>query len=505
MKKILLPVLVHLSLSCFSQQINISPEKLKDKIRGGWAGQTIGVTFGAPFEFHFQGTFIGDYQQLPWSDTSIRHYMLCRPEIYDDLYMDLTFVDVLERYGLDAPADSFANAFANAGYMLWHANQAGRYNILQKMKAPQTGFWMNNPHADCIDFQIESDFVGLMSPGMPYTASEISDRVGHIMNYGDGWYGGVFVAAMYSLAFISSDIKYVVSEALKSIPQKSNFFQCINDVIGWHKKYPHNWKQTWFEVQQKWANDISCPEGIFRPYNIDATVNAAYVVIGLLYGDKDFTKSLEIATRCGQDADCNPSTVGGVLGALLGYDNIPAYWKNGLQYAEDIDFKYTSMSLKDVYEISYQHALENIRRNGGNVDGAAGITIKVQKPVTVKFEKSFPGMYPVERVRLSISPQTNDVVFDYEGTGFIIAGSSAKWLDSTSYVLHAELYIDGKLVEKPVLPASYTTRRYDICWKYDMPKGKHRVRLKLLNAAPPYSIGNLEAIYYDDTPIKGML
>ena len=37
---------------------------------------------------------------------------------------------------LDAPVDSFANAFANAGYMLWHANQAGSYNILHGIKAP---------------------------------------------------------------------------------------------------------------------------------------------------------------------------------------------------------------------------------------------------------------------------------------------------------------------------------------------------------------------------------
>src|SRR5678815_2941719 len=65
--------------------------------------------------------------------------------------MDLTFVDVFEKYGLDAPVDSFANAFAHAGYMLWHANQAGRYNILHGIKAPQSGYWKNNPHADCID------------------------------------------------------------------------------------------------------------------------------------------------------------------------------------------------------------------------------------------------------------------------------------------------------------------------------------------------------------------
>jgi hypothetical protein len=38
--------------------INITKEALKDKIMGGWAGQTIGVTFGGPTEFRFNGTMI---------------------------------------------------------------------------------------------------------------------------------------------------------------------------------------------------------------------------------------------------------------------------------------------------------------------------------------------------------------------------------------------------------------------------------------------------------------
>ena len=96
----------------------VSKQILKDKIRGGWAGQTIGVTFGGPYEFQFNGTFIGDYQPLKWYDGYIKHTMVNNPGLYDDLYMDLTFVEVFDKYGLDAPVDSFANAYARAGYAL---------------------------------------------------------------------------------------------------------------------------------------------------------------------------------------------------------------------------------------------------------------------------------------------------------------------------------------------------------------------------------------------------
>ena len=104
---------------------------------------------------------------------------------------------MFERLGLEAPADSFAISFANAGFPLWHANQVAKYNIKQGIMPPMSGHWLNNPHADDIDYQIEADFAGLMTPGMPNTASEISDRVGHIFTYGDGWYGGVYLSLIH--------------------------------------------------------------------------------------------------------------------------------------------------------------------------------------------------------------------------------------------------------------------------------------------------------------------
>ena len=506
MKKISLIISVSLWLLTDAQPsttFSLNKQQLKDKIKGGWAGQTIGVTFGGPYEFRFQGTFIGDYQSLSWYDGYLKNVMANNPGLYDDLYMDLTFVDVFEKYGLDAPIDSFANAYANAGYMLWHANQAGRYNILHGIKAPMSGYWKNNPHADCIDYQIESDFAGLMSPGMPNTASAISDRIGHIMNFGDGWYGGVFVGAMYSLAFISDDINHIINEALKTIPKQSEFYQSISDVIAWHKKYPNDWKQTWLEIQKKWANDIGCPEGVFVPFNIDAKVNAAYVVLGLLYGQKDFTKTLELTTRCGQDADCNPSTAGGILGTILGYDKIPAYWKMGLKDAEGIDFKYTTMSLAAVYEIGFKHALQNIERNGGKINGQ-NLTIMVQQPVAVKFEKSFQGVYPIAKIPVVWSDKKDEISFDFEGTGFVIKGETARWGSESSYVFNTELYVDNNLVESPKLPASYTTRRYELFWKYDLPKGKHTVKLKILNPSKDEEFNSSEALIYSDKLIDGI-
>jgi len=60
--------------------------------------------------------------------------------------------------------------FANSGYCLWHANQAGRTNLRQGIAPPDSGHPHFNKHAGDIDYQIEADFSGLISPGLPNTA-----------------------------------------------------------------------------------------------------------------------------------------------------------------------------------------------------------------------------------------------------------------------------------------------------------------------------------------------
>jgi len=482
--------------SAVFSQVTLSKETLQDKIKGGWAAQTIGVTFGGPVEFVYMGRMVPDSVVIPWTDNTCDSTYKVFPGLYDDLYMDLTFVDVFEKYGLDAPVDSFAEAFAHAGYQLWHANQAARFNILNGILPPQSGYWKNNPHADCIDFQIESDFAGLMSPAMQNAASDISDKIGHIMNYGDGWYGGVFVSNMYALAFKSSDINYIVTEALKAIPVQSEFYQCVNDVVQLHKKYPNDWKASWQEIQKKWANEVGCPDGVFKDLDIDAKINAAYIAMGLLYGDGDLEKTMEVSARCGQDADCNPSNAAGILGTVIGYKNIPEKWMEGLRRVEDIDFKYTTISLNKVYEIGYKHAVENIVKHGGKVDGDK-ITIVSDPVKTVRFEKCFEGLYPVKREPVKYDESAKEWNVGFEGTGFVITGGVYDDKGDKSYIAQLEVNVDGK-VYNVSMPYDENTRKTEVYWNYDLPKAQHNVTIKLLNPVEHPVLSINEAVVYSD-------
>ena len=73
---LILVVFIHANaVANMPKYITISEERLLDKIKGGWAGQVIGCTYGGPTEFKYTGGLIPDYTPIEWSPGHVKWWI----------------------------------------------------------------------------------------------------------------------------------------------------------------------------------------------------------------------------------------------------------------------------------------------------------------------------------------------------------------------------------------------------------------------------------------------
>ena len=72
----------------YGKEFCLDKATLLDKIKGGWAGQTIGCTYGGPTEFKYKGGIIPSEEPIPWYDSYCKDIFEEDPGLYDDVYMD---------------------------------------------------------------------------------------------------------------------------------------------------------------------------------------------------------------------------------------------------------------------------------------------------------------------------------------------------------------------------------------------------------------------------------
>ena len=472
---------------------------LEDKIRGGWAGQMIGVSYGAPTEFKSNGVRIAG--ELTWTPERIANAIE-----QDDLYVEMTFAEVMDRVGLDATTKQYGEAFRDSKYSLWHANAAARKWLNRGVEAPQSGDAAHNLHANDIDFQIESDFIGLMTPGLPREANQFCERVGRVMNAGDGLYGGMFVTGMYAAAFFETDVRRIVEAGVASLPPESGYARIVRDVLDWSVQDPAHWERTWQRVEEKWNRDDPCPDGALQPFNIDARLNGAYIALGLLYGGGDFSKTVEITTRCGQDSDCNPSSAAGVLGVMLGYSKIPAPWTAGLAAIADRKFDYTTYSFNDIVASTMKRALTVVTRAGGRVSGDR-IEVPRQTPLPPPLEQWDPGrvtgVIPATDAAWTWtgawSDETRGANREVVGKRSTAAGAAAEIrFTGTGVALvgphggdggRADVFVDGRKVAVADAWIPDRTSDNDLWHTEGLSSGPHTLRVVLTGAADSRATG----------------
>jgi len=431
MKKLNLFFLLLLSLfSCDfnnKQEHKISVGEYRDKMKAAWIGQMAGVGWGLPTEFKFPDEIIPLDKVPPWDPGMVNQ------QGNDDLYVEMTFMASLEKYGLDVSIRQAGIDFANTGYGLWAANRRGRENLRSGIAPPESSHPQYSDNCDDIDYQIEADYSGIIAPGMPNVPIQLGEKFGRLMNYGDGLYGGQFVGGMYASAYFETDIEKIMESGLACIPEKSNYATCIRDVMMWYKQYPDDWKKTWQLIEDKYRHSLDYQGFAAQRKNvwvpIDAKLNGAYIALGLLYGRGDMDSTIVISMRAGKDSDCNPSNAAGVLAATIGFENLPAKYKTALDYSKK--FSFSDYDFNKLLEVCETFTREFIVKNGGSIEkdnnGKEYFIIPYTPPVPSTFQPSYdPGPFNPENI---FSEEELEMINAYGSRNFdaLFTDDEIKW------------------------------------------------------------------------------
>ena len=332
---------------------------LYDRLHGGWLGRCVACLLGKPSESlpkdqiehwlleadaypldnYFPRVALDD--QSPdwlrerfdlidgWSPGR-RHHEDWRPDTLrgaitqmvrdDDLDYPVMRLDVLDTIGLDATSMDLAESL---NYQLpyrriWSAERSAYRNVVNGIHPPDSAS-VQNPHREAIGAMTRADLWGYVYPGQPQHAVERAYQDAAWSHTKNGIYGELFAAAAISAAFATSDPAEIVLIGLRAVPTTSRLYEAIDRTVAWSREYA-TWGESWLQIDSAYGH-----------YDWAHTIpNVCWIVLGLLYGGGDFTKSVGITVMCGMATDSTAATVGSILGVMHETDGIPEHLRSPL-------------------------------------------------------------------------------------------------------------------------------------------------------------------------------
>ncbi len=307
-----------------------------ERVYAGVVGKIVGVYLGRPFEqwTHAEiearlGEITGYVTGHPAIEPGKRDLPLVVTD--DDISGTFTFLRALEDYGPEVTPEQIGQTWLN--YVIegrstfwWggvgaSAEHTAYLHLKDGLRAPDTGSAARNGTvlSEQIGAQIFIDGWGMACPGDPERAAGLARRAASVSHDGEAVHAAQVVAAMEAQAFVEPDIGRLLDTGVALIPGDSVIARMIADVRSWHAA-DGDWRRTRARIEERY--------GYHRYRGVCHVVpNHALIVLGLLYGDGDFDRSLTIVNTAGWDTDCNSGNLGCLLGIRGGIEAIDELWR----------------------------------------------------------------------------------------------------------------------------------------------------------------------------------
>jgi ADP-ribosylglycohydrolase len=286
--------------------ITLNRNTLKDKIYACWLGKNIGGTMGTPYEGK---TEMQDIQGFSTPENVVL--------ANDDLDLQLVWLRAIEDKGpYNLNAQILGEYWISYIPPHWNEYGIGKNNMHIGLIPPLSGEYKNEwKHSN--GAWIRTEVWACMAPGCPDIAikyAQMDACVDH--GAGEGTYAAMFVAAIESAAFVIHDLRKLIDLGLSKIPADCRMARSIKLLLDCKDK-GIDWKET-----RRLLVEDTADLGWFQ-----APANVAFAILGLLYGEGDFKKSMILAINCGDDTDCTGATLGSLFGILNGTAGIPEDWR----------------------------------------------------------------------------------------------------------------------------------------------------------------------------------
>ncbi len=308
--------------------MKINEREFHSKVLGCWMGKNIGGTLGAPMEWK-RGLLDLDFYAQKLDGEPLPN---------DDLDIQLLWLVALEEKGIALDAHTLAEYWTLYVTPHWSEYGTAKVNMRAGLMPPLCGD-VDNPYKHSCGAFIRSEIWACIAPGAPEVAARYAYQDAMLDHgaRGEGTYAEVFCAAMESAAFVEHDFRKLIEIGLSFIPVESGVAGAVRLAIASYDG-GETWQQARDTMLEKFRGDTfmgwhhhTSEEDHKKGFTDgvrgwDAPSNVGILVIGLLYGEGDFSKTICTAVNCGEDTDCTGATAGALFGIIYGIEAIPEKW-----------------------------------------------------------------------------------------------------------------------------------------------------------------------------------